>query len=241
MNIFQEEDDYGISVEKKILKLINENDVKTLREMKPHLRDLNYLEEFPEVEIDNAVTPLIVTAHLGRVEILKLLLENESLDLNLGSDELQLTPLSIACAAGNYEIMELLINNGVDVNQPDSLNRPPLYFCFIRLQEDINIFENNLICMKMANMLLQNGADINFVVNKEKGRTLLMEYCGVTLDMSNREKETNLKVIKFLIEHGADPAKKSKKGKTALDYSKKHPFKDEVQNILKSSNSTKQS
>jgi len=208
--------------------------VKALREMKLHLRNLNYLEDFNEIEIDVGITPLIVTAHLGRLEILKMILENESVEVNKGSQELQLTPLSIACAAGNYEIVELLIENGADVNKADALNRPPLYFCFIRLQEDVNVFENHLMCMKMANMLLQSGADINFIVNKEKGRTLLMEYCGVTLDMSNREKDTNLKVIKFLVEHGADVNKKSRKSKTAFDYASKHPYKDEVQILLKS-------
>lgn len=197
------------------------------------MRDLNFLESFPEIEIDKEVTPLIVAAHLGRVEIVKLLLENESINVNVGSNDLLLTPLCVACAAGNFETAELLIQNGADPNKADNLCRPPLYFCFIRLQEDVNQFENHLICMKMANMLLQHAADINFIVNKEKHKTLLMEYCGVMLDMNSKEKETNLKVIKFLLEHGADATIKSKKGKTAFDYSQNHPFKVEVQNLLK--------
>jgi len=236
MNLFHEEDVYSITMEKRILRLILANEVKVLKDMKLHLRDLNFLEDFSEVEIDIGITPLILTAHLGRVEILKMILENESLDVNKGSQELKLTPLSIACAAGNFEIVQLLIENGANVNQADILNRPPLYFCFIRLQEDVNVFENHLMCMKMANMLLQSGADINFVVNKEKGRTLLMEYCGVTLDMNSREKDTNLKVIKFLVEHGADVNKKSRKAKTAFDYTMRHPFKEEVQILLKTTN-----
>jgi ankyrin repeat protein len=202
--------------------------------MKTHLRELNYLEEFTEVEIDAQITPLILAAHLGRVEITKILMENESLDVDKGSNDLQLTPLSVACAAGNFEVIEILLNNGANVNKADTLSRPPLYFCFIRLQEDSNVFENQLICMKMARLMLQGGADPNFVVNKEKGRTLLMEYCGITVDMSNKEKETNLKVIKFLLEHGADAGVKSQKGKTAHDYANKHPFKKDVQAILKS-------
>ena len=201
--------------------------------MKTHLRDLNFHEEFPEIEIDTEVTPLIIASRLGRVEIVKLLMENEGIDPNIASKDLHLTPLIVACAAGNYEVVEVLIYNGADVNRTDISNRPPLYFCFIRLQEDVNLFENALICMKIANILLQNGADVNYQINAEKGKTLLMEYCGISLDMDNREKEMNLKVVKFLVEHGADPYQKSKKGKTALDYALNHPYGNEVLRILK--------
>lgn len=206
--------------------------------MKPHLRDLNYFYEFPELELDSRVTPLIVAAHLGKNDIVKIFLQNEHIDINLGSHDLQLTPLCVACSAGNYEVVETLISNGADVNKPDMLTRSPLSFCFTRLQEDTNVFENNLICMKMANALLQNGADIDFAIIKDKGKTLLMDYCSVDTDMNIREKEANFKVIKFLLEHGADPSRKSKKGKTALDYCKRHPFKDDIQRMLLNTHQT---
>lgn len=206
--------------------------------MKPHLRDLNYFEEFTELEVDSKVTPLIVASHLGKTEIVKIFLQNEHIDINLGSHDLQLTPLCVACSAGNYEVVEALINNGADVNKPDMLTRSPLSFCFVRLQEDTNVFENNLICMKMAYTLLQNGTDIDFVINREKGKTLLMDYCSVDTDMNFREKDANFKVIKFLLENGADPSRKSKKGKTAFDYCKRHPFRDDIQRILLNTHQT---
>lgn len=201
--------------------------------MKIQLRELNYHEEFSQVELDNLITPLTLCAHIGKVETTKLILENETVDVNLGTKDMEITPLIAACASGNYEIVKLLIENGADVNKPNNLCKPPLYFCFMRLQEDTNIFENSLICNKMSTLLLQNGADINQIVNKEKGKTILMEYCSIKLDMSNREREVNMRVIRFLIEHGASTSLKSKKGKTANDYARKHPFKDEVLDILR--------
>jgi ankyrin repeat protein len=233
MNPLEEEEELDWSIEKKILKLIIENDMKALRDMKIQLRELNYLEEFTKVELDNLISPLTLASHLGRVEVAKLLLENETIDVNMGTKDMEITPLIAACASGNYEIVKLLIENGADVNKPNVLSQPPLYFCFTRLQEDTNIFENNLICNKMANLLLQHGADVNFIVNKEKGKTLIMEYCSIKIDMSNREKETNLKIIRFLIENGANTALKSRKNKTAFDYASKHPHKDEVIEALK--------
>ena len=195
---------------------------------------MNYFEEYTSVELDTLITPLTLAAHLGRVEIAKLLLENETIDVNLPTKELEITPLIAACAGGNYEIVKQLIENGADVNKPNKMNQPPLYFCFARLQEDSNMFENSLICNKMAILLLQHGADINFIVSKEKGKTILMEYCSVKIEMSAREKEVNLRVIKFLLENGASTVMKSKKGKTALEYSQKHPYKNEVLDILRS-------
>lgn len=232
MNTLIEEPDLLMSADKRLLKFIHDNDIKAIKDTKPHLRDLNFLEEFNELEIDSRVTPLIVASHLGKIEIVKLLLQNENIDINLGSHDLQLTALCVACSAGNYEVVETLISNGADVDKADILGRSPLSLCFTRLQEDTNVFENNLICMKMATLLLQSGSDVNFIINREKGRTLLMQYCATDMDMTNREKEANLKVIRFLLEHGADSLKKSKKGKTALDYSHRHPFKNDVQRLL---------
>ena len=201
--------------------------------MKIQLRELNYHEEFADIEVDDFVTALILAAQLGRVEITRLLLENDTIDVNLASKPMQITPLIAACSAGNFEIVRLLIESGADVNKANSISHPPLYFCFIRLQEDTNIFENALICNKMATLLLQHGADVNFVVNRVKGKTILMEYCSTKIDMNVREKETNLRIIRFLVESGANTKMKSYKGKTAMDFALRHPCRNEVLEILR--------
>jgi len=63
---------------------------------------------------------------------------------------------------------------------------------------------------------------------------MLMEYCSIKVEMNEREKDINMRVIRFLLEHGANPHLKSKKNKTSFDYAKKHQFKDDVLDALKS-------
>ena len=76
--------------------------------------------------------------------------------------------------AGNYEIVVILAENGADVNQVDAMEMSPLIYCFSRLNEDENYFENQSLALRMADVLLAHGADIN---QMSKGRTLLMNVC----------------------------------------------------------------
>ena len=59
-----------------------------------------------------------------------------------------------------------------------------------------------------------------------------MVFCSVSYTLSKREKEVNKRIIKFLIENGADKHKKSKKGKNCFDLVIKHNNKEEVTQIL---------
>lgn len=208
------------------------NDTKKLKAMKVHIQDLNYLEECKDAEIDNKISPLICACSLGRIDCVRLLLENDLIDPNLASEKCGFTPLGVACATANYEIMCLLIDHGADINKKTNFKQPPLVYCFTRLQEDTNIFENQLLSMKMAEKLLENGADINVLIDEEKGYTLLMQFCSIKIELTDVEKDVNLKVIVFLLEHGADKEIKSKKGKTALMLAERHCNRDKVKEAL---------
>ncbi len=61
--------------------------------------------------------------------------------------------------------------------------------------------------------MLENGAEIDAIVDDKKGYTSLMVFCNVKFKMNERESEVNLNIIKFLLENGADKSKKSAKGK----------------------------
>lgn len=195
--------------------------------------DLNFLEEFKEVEIDNKITPLICAASLGRLECTKLLLDNKTIDVNMPSDEYQCTPLGVACAAGNLEIVRLLLERNADVNKRANFEQLPLTLCFTRFHEEVNAYENQLICMKMAEMLLQRGADIDVVVDEDKGHTLLMQYCATKIQLSETQRRANKKLVQFFLVHGANPERKSKKGKTAFELAEKHCNKTEIQELLR--------
>lgn len=78
-----------------ILHLIHQNDYDTLKELGIqkglrsvlHLANLNFLEHFNEIEFDMRISPLICAAYLGRLEIVKLILSNGSIDVDLASED----------------------------------------------------------------------------------------------------------------------------------------------------------
>ena len=54
-----------------------------LKKNKVHLRDLNFLEEFEEVYIDKRISPIVLAAYVGNLELFKLILSNETIDFNI--------------------------------------------------------------------------------------------------------------------------------------------------------------
>lgn len=169
--------------------------------------DLNWTEKHFKTDLDDLVTPLACASFLGRVRITELLIENPFIDINLPTEENEFSPLCAACMAGNYEIVKILAENGADVNFQNSLSQTPLLYCFSRMTETNNIYENKNICLKIAEVLLSNGADINHF---HYGKTLLMDFCGISMQLDPIQLEMNLDVIQFLLWHGADRNLKSK-------------------------------
>lgn len=148
--------------------------------MKVDHKDLNWLERHFKTDLDDKITPLSCAAFLGRVRITELLLENPLIDINMMTQENEYTPLCAACMAGNFEIVKLLAENGADVNHNNSMGQTPLLYCFSRMTETNNIYENKNICIKIAEILLQFGAEINHF---HHGKTLLMSFCGISMPL----------------------------------------------------------
>jgi len=227
------EDEANRSPEAQIMVHIFENDPSALKKWKVGQRNINYLTEFSEVNLESRLSPLILGCYLGRLDCVKMILDNPFVDVDFASEDSGFTPLCIACLTGNYEIVKLLVDADAEVNKPTKFNETPMKLCFNRLNEETNLFENKKICFKMAELLLDHGADINWIVDKTKGHNLLMKFCCVKMDLSPREAQVNLEVIRFLVEHGADKNMKAIKNKTAFDMAAKHSNKDNVQELLK--------
>ncbi|CAD8161611.1 unnamed protein product [Paramecium pentaurelia] len=218
-----------------ILHLIHQNDYDTLKELGINKANINFLEQFNEIELDQKISPLICACYLGRLEIVKLLLSNCQVDVDLASVDSGQTPLSVAAMTGNYEILKLLLDAGAEVNKPNTFNQTAFVTCFARLEEEKNVFENRKICFKMAELLLHYGADINWIIDKTHGFHLLMQLCSIKMELNSKEAEINYQIIKFLIEHGAQKDLQSLKGKKAIDLLNKHSNKEKLIELLKNS------
>ncbi len=69
--------------------------------------------------------------YLGRVDIVKLLSESPTIDLDMSStNSYGLTPLTMSSITGNYEIMKLLLEKGAEVNKPTLFSYTAFTLCF---------------------------------------------------------------------------------------------------------------
>lgn len=142
-------------------------------------------------------TPLHIACKYGHIEIVKLLLEKEIIDVNKNA------PLCIACKNGHIQIVELLLlDDRVDINQNEVNGNSPLYIAC----ENGN-FE---IVIKLLEF---NNIDIN-KINKE-GATPLHSAC----------KNGHKSIVNKLLEYSNNNKKKldinamTKKDETPLDIS----------------------
>ncbi len=143
-------------------------------------KNLNWLEKHSKTDLDDKISPLSCAAFLGRARITELLLENPLIDINQTTEDHEYTPLCSGCMSGNFEIVKLLAENGADPNHQNSMGFTPLLYCFSRMTETTNVYENKNICLKIAEILLNFGADINHF---HHGKTLLMSFCGISMNL----------------------------------------------------------
>ena len=90
--------------------------------------------------------------------------------------------------SGNYEIMRILVLAKAEINKPNSLNHSALAVTLFRLVEESGSFENRKICFRMAEFLVDHGADINWVIDKSKGYSLLHYFCSSKMKMNKLQK-----------------------------------------------------
>jgi hypothetical protein len=66
-------------------------------------------------------------------------------------------------------------------------------------------------------LLVFKGADVNWIVDKQEGYTLLHSLCSCSVKMSKAERQINYEIIKFLIDRGADINMRAFNGKRPED------------------------
>lgn len=130
-----------------LIKAIKKNNLEKVKSVLP-LMNINRVDCHGE-------TPLMVAAELGYVEIVKFLIEKKA-DVKLldGQDrDVLYKVIEQHFLSNKFQLVELLIKSGVDLNNPNVLERPLSQL--LKQQEsnfDIEIFK----------LIVRNWADINF-------------------------------------------------------------------------------
>ena len=159
---------------RKLLKAIESNDIKTVKEISPKV-DLNKKEGGHWSEI-----PLFIAVYYDKYDIIKILLENGA-DVNIKTS----LNKNALIFSSNYNIIKLLLEHNIEIN----INRNKSHN-FIPLLYHINISN-----YKTVKLLLKNDADVNirdnnnknalFYVKSEEMFDLLMRY-GIKCEINNK-------------------------------------------------------
>lgn len=84
----------------------------------------------------------------------------------------------------------------------------------------------------MAEFLLQNGANVNQIVDKDKQQSFLMQLCDLKELPNLRGQEINIIMIKFFVNHGADVFLKDAADKDCYDLIENNDNRDEIVHLF---------
>ena len=133
---------------------------------------------------------LIQSAYDGKLAEVEVLVA-KGISVNL-ADMKKRTPLMLAAYNGHTSVVEFLYGKGADINAKDSGGQTALFYTSKR-----SFYET-------AEFLVKNGAEVN-VQSKKKGITALMIAAAAG----------NVKMVRLLLDNGADPALHDNFGTTA--------------------------
>lgn len=207
-------------------------------------------------------TPLMNASAKGHLDTVKLLVQAGA-DPNKKMGNGIATAVLFAFANGNVQIFEYLIKSGGDINfkDPDGgtyligaaidINLPLIR---VLLANDVNINAQNnqginalMVSSRMGyveivELLLNNGADIS-AKDKEEMTALMHAADGYTgtrsTVMRNIEGQqiplrlNHVAVAQLLLDRGANPNLRDKKGKTALDHTEPGVLTKDMAELLK--------
>ncbi|AEM23266.1 ankyrin repeat-containing protein [Brachyspira intermedia PWS/A] len=268
-----EETTYYSYTDKEIISFIESGDFQTIKKLiESKSLDVNYNLEIDEY---SKSTPLIKAIEYKQTDIINYLLENNA-DINLKEELTGFTPLM--ASFHNIAIAELLIEKGADIEARNvdginalvyavSLNDEEMVKFLLAKGADANTvceIENEHIYMpptplmnavyngntNIINMLLENGADINYTNDSDmtpliyaayKGNTNIINTLlenGADINYTNYYGMTALmyaasynqfEAVKILLENNADTSITDEDGRTALDWAKLENFEDIVE------------
>ena len=132
------------------------------------------------------------------------------------------TALIVALQNGDAAIAKRLIERGADVNSANGKGWTPLFLAVKNRSREIGTVPNPVIdtaaLMDVVKLLVEKGADVNArtkVRSDQYGATAFLREAGAT-PLLRAAYCADLEVIKYLLQHGANPHITTNDGTTAL-------------------------
>ena len=197
-----------LSQQSELIDKVRANDVEAVKALVAAGADLNEREEF------YAMTPLILACNSNYTEMAKVLIDGGA-DIHLQADN-GATALIMA-AMNSLELTELLLSKGADIHAKSNNGTGAFSNCTMGIISE-------RIGYELAELLLAKGAEIDELNTTDF-------YSGYT-PLFWAVYANNEKLVKFLIEHGANVNTTAKDEKTPLSLATESGY-ESIANILK--------
>jgi len=138
-------------------------------------------------------SPLHCSCHLGNLDLCKLLLNQDKIDVFLKNKDGNTALHYVVRHAGSRDTVQMLLSKGADPNAFNSRSETPLHYACMRGH------------LEIISYLLENSADAN-AINCDGDNSL--HYAIFT---------RNLEAIRLLLQYGADAEVSSKRQGTPLE------------------------
>jgi len=170
----------GVSINEQLLVAAENNDLAHLKNCLEGGADVNFADEV-------AYTALMNASIDGHVEIVRHLLSQEGINLNLFCKTVDETALMTAVLMGHVEVVKLLIGHeGIDANAADKKNRTAIFFAL----ENAEVMEILLSSEKFdLNHRDESGKTVLEKCTDPKIRSMIEAAAAVGPSTSSQEKE----------------------------------------------------
>ncbi|MDY7015377.1 MAG: ankyrin repeat domain-containing protein [Cyanobacteriota bacterium] len=141
-----------------------------------------------------------------------------------GLDDIGTTALWLAVRRQSVELVQLLLEAGADPNISDlDTGQTPLMITHNSSWREVTV--------RICSLLLEAGANVN-VRDTERGKTVLMHNVGIPADADEAFKVNCRRIVRALLQYGADVNTKDYDGNTALSIAKDEGHDKLVQLLL---------
>jgi ankyrin repeat protein len=199
------------ATEKIVPKTLSNNDVKlhqTIANGKVEQVKQALLTDKKAInDVVNGMTPIMLAASRGNVEIIDLLFTQGADPNKRGS--MQRTALQYAVEKNRIEAAERLLAYGADIDAYDNGRLTPLIMAANRGYTELGL------------LFIEKGADVN--IQHSAGWTALIDATA----------KNDVKLVEALLRVGADKDLKANNGLKAIDYARQYGFKNLEKILIK--------